>query len=151
MFSIADRESADPIRPQNVKALICACSLFLATGAHAVAEADLVKPLKEAITREELVNHFGTTVGIGAVEKWEFTTAGRELIVFGYCPYSGRAVCYVHAYYYQPTKQRWVLFIDRRVEPAIHLSAEFSSDHCLTFKDRDGKVMVKESIEALPR
>jgi hypothetical protein len=133
-----------------VKALFCATSI-LAIGASALADADLVKPLAEAATRNELVSHFGTTVGIGRVEKWEFTTAGRKLIVFGYCPYSGRAVCYVHAYYYQLAKQRWVLFIDRQVEPATHLSAEISSDHCLTFKDRDGKVMVKESIEALPR
>lgn len=134
-----------------MKALSIAISLILALSAPAVVEADLVKPLKEAATRDELVSHFGMTVGSGRVEKWEFTTAGHELIVFGYCPYSDRAVCYVHAYYYQPGKHRWVLFIDRQVEPATGLSAEISSDHCLTFKDRDGKVMVKESLEALPR
>jgi hypothetical protein len=63
-----------------------------------------VKPPPTAATREELVKHFGTTIGFGKVEKWEFTTAGRELIIFSYCPYSGRAACYVHAYYYDPAK-----------------------------------------------
>jgi hypothetical protein len=134
-----------------VRTLSCAIFLVLALDTTALVDADLVKPLKEAATREELVRHFGATVGFGRVEKWEFTTAGRELIVFGYCPYSGRAACYVHAYYYQPGKRRWVLFIDRQVEPATHLSAEISGDHYLTFKDRDGKIVVKESVEALPR
>ena len=118
----------------------------------ALANGDFVEPLKEAATREELVKHFGTTVGVGEVEKWEFTSAGRKLVVFGYCPFSGRAACYVHAYYYSATKQRWLLFIDRLIEPGTALSAEISADdHALVFKDRDGKVVVKESIEALPR
>lgn len=113
---------------------------------------DFVKPLKEARTRDELVAHFGATVGYGKVEKWEFTTAGRELIVFGYCPYSGRAACYLHAYYYDHAKQKWLLFIDRLVEPATAISAEISGrDHSLVFKDREGKVVVTESIEALPQ
>jgi hypothetical protein len=125
--------------------------VFLLVASSALAEDDLVKPLKEGATREDLVKHFGTTIGFGEVEKWEFTTAGRKLMVFGYCPYSGRAACYVDAYYYDRAKQRWLLFIDRLVEPATRLSAEISDDHLLTFKDREGKVVVKESIDALPR
>ena len=118
----------------------------------ALGNGDFVKPLKEPATREELVKHFGTTIGFGEVEKWEFTTARRKLMVFGYCPFSGRAACYVHAYYYNTAKQRWLLFIDRLIEPGTALSAEISADdHALVFKDRDGKVVVKESIEALPR
>jgi hypothetical protein len=120
-------------------------------GCAVAGNAEFVKPLKEAATREELVKHFGPTIGFGQVEKWEFTTAGHDLIVFGYCPYSGRAACYLHAYYYSHAEQRWVLFIDRLVEPASGLSAEISNDHWLVFKDRGGKVVVKESIEALPR
>ena len=127
------------------------CLLVLLASA-ALANGDFVKPLQEAATREELVRHFGTTIGFGEVEKWEFTTAGRRLMVFGYCPFSGRAACYVHAYYYNTAKQRWLLFVDRLIEPGTALSAEISADdHALVFKDRDGKVVVKESIEALPR
>ena len=120
--------------------------------AGAACLADFPKPPKEATTREELAKHFGTTIGFGQVEKWEFTTAGRELIIFSYCPYAGRAACYVHAYYYDPTKRAWRLFIDRLLEPAITLSAEFSEvEHSLVLKDRDGKIVVKESIADLPK
>jgi hypothetical protein len=125
--------------------------VFSFVASVALATGDFVKPLKEAATREELVAHFGTTIGFGQVEKWEFTTAGRKLMVFGYCPYSGRAACYVHVYYYHPTKQRWFLFIDRLFEPATALSAEISADHRLIFKDRDGKVVANYSVEALPK
>jgi hypothetical protein len=125
--------------------------LFLLVTSSALAGEEFIKPLKEAATREELVKRFGTTIGFGEVEKWEFSTAGRKLMVFGYCPYSGRAACYVHAYYYDGAKRRWLLFIDRLVEPATTLSAEISDDHFLTFKDQGGKVVVKESVETLPR
>ena len=119
--------------------------------AGAACLADFPKPPKEAATREELAKHFGTTIGFGQVEKWEFTTAGRELIIFSYCPYSGRAACYVHAYYHDRAKQIWVLFIDRLLEPATGLSAEISDDHFLVFKDRDGKSVVREPVESLAR
>ena len=126
--------------------------LLVLLASVALANGDFVKPLKEAATREEVVKHFGTTIGFGEVEKWEFTTAGRKIMVFGYCPVSGRAACYVHAYYYNTAKQCWLLFIDRLIEPGTALSAEISADdHALVFKDQDGKVVVKESIEALPR
>ncbi len=110
------------------------------------------KALKSVATREELVKHFGTTIGFGHVVKWEFITEGRKLIIFSYCPYSGRAACYVHAYYHNRAQQAWVLFIDRLIEPAIKLSAEISSvDHSLALKDMDGKVVVKEFIQSLPK
>jgi hypothetical protein len=116
------------------------------------AGADLVKPLTEASTREDLVKHLGATIGFGQVEKWEFTTAGRELIIFWYCPYSGRAACFVHAYYCDRTKQTWVLFIDHVIEPATRLYAEISRDeHSLVLKDSAGKVVVRKSIATLPR
>ena len=114
------------------------------------ADAELVNPLKEAATREELVKHFGATIGFGQVEKWEFTTAGRDLIIFWYCPYSGRAACYVHGYY--RTRRNWVLFIDHVIEPATRLYAEISrEEHSLVLKDSAGKVAVRKAIAALPR
>ena len=134
-----------------MRALIVAVLAVVLLRVPALAGADFPKPLKEAATREELVNHFGTTIGFGKVEKWEFTTAGHQLISFWYCPYSGRAACYVHAYYYDREKRAWVLFIDRMLEPATDLSAEISADHFFIFKNRDGKVVVRESIESLPK
>ena len=129
--------------------MICFASLLVSPSAEG---SGFPKPPKSGAARAELVKHFGTTIGFGQVVKWEFTTAGRELIVFSYCPYSGRAACYVHAYYRSSVEQTWVLFIDRLIEPAIRLSAEISSDdHILVLKDMEGKVVEKHAIQSLPR
>jgi hypothetical protein len=128
---------------------VCFASLLVCSNTEG---SGFPKPLKSAATRRELVKHFGTTIGFGEVVKWDFTTAGRELIIFSYCPYSGRAVCYVHAYYRSCAQQTWVLFIDRIIEPATTLSAELSNDdHSLAFKDMNGKVVEKQFIQSLPR
>jgi hypothetical protein len=133
---------------QSKSIIVCIVSLIIAGAASL---ADFPKPLKSAAAREDLVKHFGTTIGFGKVAKWEFTTAGRELLIFSYCPYSGRAACYAHAYYHDRTKHVWVLFIDRLIEPATSLSAEISADHSLVLKDRDGKIVAKRSIAELPQ
>ena len=133
---------------QSKSITVCIVSLIVA---GAACLADVPKPLKSAATRGDLAKHFGTTIGFGKVEKSEFTTAGRELLIFSYCPYSGRAACYVHAYYHDQTKHAWILFVDRLLEPATGLSAEISADHSLVFKDRDGKIVAKQSIADLPR
>jgi hypothetical protein len=136
-------------KPGRLIAVVCFASFLVCSGAEG---SGFPKPLKSAATREELVKHFGTTIGFGEVVKWDFTTAGRELIIFSYCPYSGRAACYVHAYYRSRAQQAWVLFVDRIIEPAITLSVELSNDdHSLAFKDMDGKVVAKQSIRSLPR
>jgi hypothetical protein len=136
-------------KPRRLVAVICLAFLLVCSGADG---SGFPKPLKSAATREELLKHFGTTIGFGHVAKWEFTTAGRELMVFSYCPYSGRAACYVHAYYRNRGQQAWVLFIDRLIEPATKLSAEISSDdHLLVLKDMEGKIVEKQSIQSLPR
>lgn len=128
---------------------VCFASLLVCSDADG---SGFPKPPRSAATRQELVKHFGTTIGFGEVVKWDFTIAGRELIIFSYCPYSGRAACYVHAYYRSRAQQTWVLFIDRIIEPAITLSAEISDgDHSLAFKDMNGKVVEKQSIQSLPR
>ncbi len=128
---------------------VCFASLIVCSDAEG---SGFPKPPKTAATREELVKHFGTTIGFGEVAKWEFTTAGRDLIVFSYCPYSGRAACSVHAYYRDRSKQAWVLFIDRLIKPAIKLSAEMSgNDHVLVLKDMEGRVVEKQSIQSLSR
>jgi hypothetical protein len=136
-------------KPARLIAVVCFGWLLVCSGAEG---SGFPKPPKSAATREELVKHFGTTIGFGQVAKWEFTTGGRELIIFSYSPYSGRAVCYVHAYYRSRAQQAWVLFIDQVIESAIKLSAEISSDdHSLAFKDMDGNVVEKQSIQSLPR
>jgi len=135
--------------PGRVIAVVGLAGLLVCSGADG---SGFPKPPKSAATREELAQHFGTTIGFGHVVKWDFTTAGRELLVFSYCPYSGRAACYVHAYYRTRARQTWVLFIDRLIEPAIKLSAEISNDdHVLVLKDMEGKVVERQSIPSLPK
>ncbi len=112
---------------------------------------EFVKPLKEARTREELLSHFGNTVGFGSVDRAEFRTAGRELLALWYCPFSGRAACYLHAYYHDQTKDTWIVFIDRLIDHTATLSAEMSErEQALIFRDGEGKVVLKESVAALP-
>jgi hypothetical protein len=108
-------------KPGRLIAVVCFACLLVCSGANG---SGFPKPPKSAAAREELVQHFGATIGFGHVVKWEFTTAGHELIVFSYCPTSGRAACYVHAYYRSRAKQPWVLFIDRLIEPA-----KYPKDH----------------------
>lgn len=128
---------------------VCFASFLVCSGAEGLG---FPKPLKFAATRQELVKHFGTTIGFGEVVTWQFTTAGRKLIIFSYCPYSGRAACYVHAYYRSRAQQAWVLFVDRLIEPALNLSAEISDDdHLFVLKDMNGKVVVQEFIQSFPR
>ena len=135
--------------PGRLIAVVCFAWLLVCSGAEGLG---FPKPPKSAATREELVKYFGTTIGFGQVAKWDFTSGGRELIIFSYSPYSGRAACYVHAYYRSRAQQTWVLFIDRLIEPAIKLSAEISGDdHLLVLKDMEGKVVEKQSIQSLPR
>jgi hypothetical protein len=85
------------------------------------------------------------------VERAEFRKEGREVFGVWYCPFSGRAACYLHAYYYDPAKSEWILFIDRLIERTATLSAEMPArEEALIFKDGDGKIVLRESIAALP-
>jgi hypothetical protein len=51
------------------------------------------------------------------------------------------------------TKQKdaWILFIDRLIDRTAMLSAEMSErEQALIFRDGEGKVVLKESVAALP-
>jgi hypothetical protein len=59
-------------------------------------------------------------------------------------------ICYLHAYYYDPAKAEWILFLDRLLEGASDLSAEMPVGESLIFLDARGKVVVTESVAKLP-
>jgi len=115
-----------------------------------LADTSFLKVPKEVKTRDELVKTFGKSVGFGPVERAEFSRSGRQVFAVWYCPFSGRAACYLHTYYYDPTKAEWILFIDRLIEGASDLSAEMPSSESLIFRDSSGKVVVTESVTKLP-
>jgi hypothetical protein len=106
---------------------------------------------KEVKTRDELIKTFGTSVGFGSVERAEFSRGGRQVFAVWYCPFSGRAACYLHAYYFDPAKAEWILFVDRLVEGAPDLSAEMPTQgQSLIFRDAAGKIVVTESVAKIP-
>jgi hypothetical protein len=110
-----------------------------------------VKVPKEAKSREELVKTFGTSIGFGPVQRAEFSQNGRQIFVVWYCPFSGRAACYLHSYYYDPSKSEWILFVDRLIEGASDLSAEIPSfREVLVIRDSTGKVVLEQSVAKLP-
>ena len=116
-----------------------------------LAEASLLTVPKEVKTRDELVKTFGTSVGFGSVERAEFSHGGRQIFAVWYCPFSGRAACYLHAYYFDPAKTEWILFIDRLVEGAPDLSAEMPTQgQSLIFRDATGRIVVTESVAKIP-
>jgi hypothetical protein len=109
----------------------------------------LLKLPHEVKTRDELVKMFGRSIGFGSVERAEFSRYGRQIFAVWFCPFSGRAACYLHAYYYEPRKAVWILFLDRFVDGTPDLSAEMP-DQELIFRDVHGKVVLKESVAKLP-
>ena len=110
-----------------------------------------VKVPKEAKSRDELVKAFGDSIGCGPVERAEFSHFGQQIFVVWYDPFSGRAACYMHAYYYDPSRTEWVLFIDRLFEGASDLSAELSSEKwALVVRDSEGKVVLEQCVTNVP-
>jgi hypothetical protein len=120
-------------------------------GSFSVADikARFLELFQEVMTRDELVGMFGHQIGFGSVKRAEFSRYGRQALAVWYCPFSGRAASFLHAYYYDPTKDAWILFVDRFVEGTPDLSGELPSDE-LIFRDVHGKVVVRESIAKLP-
>ena len=108
---------------------------------------DVPKAVK---TRDALVAFFDKKVFRHfPVERAEFCQSGRQVFAVWYDPFSGRAACFLHAYYYDPEKHEWILFINRVLEGASDLSAEMTWDFLL-FRDTTGAVVYKESISKLP-
>lgn len=100
-------------------------------------------------TRDELVKLFGKSRGFGPVQRAEFSVSGRQVLCVWYDPFSGRAACFLHAYYYDPTRHEWILFIDRLLENQSDLSAEMTHDS-LIFRNSSGTVVLKEPVLKLP-
>jgi len=107
-----------------------------------------VKVPKDAKTRDELVKVFGTSIGNGPVQRAEFSMSGRQIFAVWYCPFSGRAACYLHAYYFDPAETKWELLLDRLVDKTHNLSAELNGQ--LIFRDVHGAVVLTQSLAKVP-
>ena len=109
-----------------------------------------VKVPEEVKSRDELVKAFGRSIGFGTVQRAEFSRFGQQIFVIWYDPYSGAATCYLHAYYYDPSKSEWILFINRVIEGESDLSAELTSFETLIIRGSTGKVVLEQSVPILP-
>ena len=76
-----------------------------------------------ARTTEEITKAVEGHTGFGSIQSAQFDRQGRQVFALWYCPFSGRAACYLHAYYFDYEK-RWIRFMDRLVEGTSDLSAE---------------------------
>jgi hypothetical protein len=123
--------------------------VLLMLASFASAAPPIVKPPKAVNARDDLVKLFGKSIGFGSVQRAEFAQFGRHVFCVWYDPFSGRSACYLHAYYYDPAKHQWILFIDCLVKGPSDLSAEMTHDSLL-FKNPQGAVVLKESVSKLP-
>jgi hypothetical protein len=106
-------------------------------------------PPKTITTRDDIVALFGKSKGFGPVQRAELCQSGRQVICVWYDPFSGQSACYLHAYYYNPEKREWTLFINRILDGPSDLSAEMTWESLL-LRDTRGAVVLKESVSKLP-
>jgi hypothetical protein len=105
-----------------------------------------------ARTTEDITKAVEGFRGFGCVQSAQFSRWGRQVFAVWYCPFSGRDACYLHAYYFDHEKARWIRFVDRLVEGSHDLSAEMpTGEEVVIFKGTNGTVKVKESVAKFPK
>ena len=122
-----------------------------------------------AKTAEEITSAAGKIKGYGFVQSAEFNRLGRRIFALWYCPFSGRAACYLRVYYYDVTKAEWRRFVDQLVEHTHDLSAEMpwpiphvavsppgppqveSLEELIVFRSVKGEIVFKASVADLPQ
>ena len=119
---------------------------------HPMRAADRPVAPRLSRTTEEITKSVEGSKGFGCLQSAQFSRWGRQVFAVWYCPFSGRAACYLHVYYYDHEKARWIRFMDTLVEGSQDLSAEMpTGDEVVIFKDVEGKVVVKESVVKFPQ
>jgi hypothetical protein len=132
---------------RSLPLILCATFIF---GLSTFAAENTPSP-KTAKTPEEITKTIEGNRGFGCIQTAQFSHDGVGIFAVWYCPFSGRAACYLHAYYYDYDKSQWVLFLDRLVEGASDLSAEIPTrSGAVVFKSTDGKIVEQQSIEKFP-
>jgi hypothetical protein len=126
-----------------------------------------------AKTTEQITKMAEAIVGPRLVQSAEFNRMGRRIFALWYCPFSGRAACYLRVYYFDWEKAEWRRFVDELVEGTQDLSAEIpfpirhpainppgapatprgleSSEELIVFRSVRGEIVFKASITELPR
>ena len=107
---------------------------------------------EDAKTTEDITKAVEGFKGFGCIQTAQFSRWGRQIFAVWYCPFSGRAACFLHAYYYDHDKAQWIRFVDQLVEGSHDLSAEMpTKDDVVIFRGTDGKIALKESVAKFPQ
>ena len=105
-----------------MRTLVGACFALLLIGSAIAAEpGDMPATAK---TAEQIAGAAQGVKGFGLVQSAEFNQLGRRIFALWFCPFSGRAACYLRVYYYDWEKAEWRRFINELVEGTHDLSAE---------------------------
>ena len=105
---------------------------------------------KLAKTREDVLAAIEKLKGYGIVEWTETSRWGRRIFVVSYCPFSGRAAVYVHAFYFDD--KEWHLFWDTLLDGTHQLSVELPADQdVLRCRGADGSVVHIEPLDKVPK
>jgi hypothetical protein len=155
-FTNGKRHSARYIAPVFFIMLLGACrpvspgaSTRIGTSGYAAGMSPGHPPQQAGASRE-LIQLFGERQGFGPVDFDHVRRFGREILVFWYDPFSGRAACYIHVYYYDPDGEEWVLFFDNLLENTVSISVEISSPSLLLIKDGRGDVVLDLPMGNIP-
>jgi hypothetical protein len=88
----------------SIVTISIACFLTVSTSA----EERTVAPTNAKTTRA-VIKAVERSKGFAlCIETAQFNRCGRQVFAVWYCPFSGRAACYLHAYYYDHAKARWL-------------------------------------------
>ena len=106
--------------------------------------------LKSGKTREDVLTAIEKIKGYGTIEWTETSRRGRRIFVVWYCPFSGRAAVYVHAYYFDD--KEWYLFLDTLLDDTHSLSVELPADNdVLRCRRANGVVIHTERLDKVPK
>lgn len=107
---------------------------------------------ESANTTDDITKAVEPFKGFGSIQTAQFTRWGRKVFAVWYCPFSGRAACFLHAYYFDHEKAQWIRFVDQLVEGSHDLAAEMpTKDEVVIFRGTDGKIMLIESVAKFPK
>jgi hypothetical protein len=154
-----------------MRILIVACFASLVMGSALAAE--LGEMPATAKTAEQIVSAAEGVKGFGFVETAEFNHLGRRIFALWFCPFSGRAACYLRVYYYDREKVEWRRFINELINGTHDLSAELpcpiphvaanppgsppgqrlvdGMEEMIVFRSVRGEIVFKASVADLPR
>ena len=134
-----------------MKRIVMVAAALAVAGTVLAAEQPAKRVPETAQTVEAIKKAVADAKGFGYVQSVQFDVGNREIIVLWYCPFSGRAACYVHGYYYDPEQKKWVLFLDDLVEGTHDLSVSLPcGQNALVIYNHMGKEVRKVDVSKVP-